>query len=797
MQRQHVEDRPVMDLLTMFDQKDKKGFLTRTCYYCFIAMENKTEADYPTLESLHNKVLNNEKVKKVVETTKNYSESHQRETRIQAMSIAKHMIGTVTSRVIRFCGWIYLVLLKQVCGSVQFSSAQMQTIQEVSCGNIPIIYMPLHFSHLDYILVSLVLFHNNIRTPFIASGDNLNLPVVGYFIKRSGGFFIRRKLDESNRKDILYRSILQTYMTEILKTGQSVEIFLEGTRSRSGLPNVPKSGLLSVLVDAVVEGEVPDALLVPVSLSYEKLLEGNFNNEHIGKSKKPESLWSTFKSVAGMLTGYYGNIKVDFAKPISLKSALRDICMYSSSKNLVADEYSCQLSIGESRNGAGVMSLTESFIHQQSYRQDTLWRKNISFLAEHIIFNGLSSRSFMSTHLVAFLLINRWRNGVSMSDLTVSFTRLKAEIIASGRNVAFSGSAQDVVLNAINLLGKKVIFLDCVLSCKEADSLPSSPVGYNCSSDVTIPLLHDELEKTDESCDDNTDSGIFVRCDSANSQNSISDGESSPKKEQKSSLFIKPILSVPEIFELTYYSNLMTPLYALESIICLSIGAVTGCRFSMVEKLWEMNGGADIFEDSLPEKMILSFLRSNLLEKALELCDFLQLDLILCDVVVDLEDCLKDTIHNLVSSGCLISETIGNARITHAAYGLDEDENCSNDQWLKVNPLSISQLLCYQNILAAIVEGSAMVTEKLNLLHNPISRKEFLSILLEFSQSRSRNGLTSRVESCSSEILSHCIYAFKCNKVIKSKDGMLSLTEECQSSDHLDNLLSKICQFMV
>ena len=45
------------------------------------------------------------------------------------------------------------------------------------------------------------------------------------------------------------------YMEQLLQSGESLEFFLEGSRSRSGKPCTPKAGLLSVVVDTVREGE--------------------------------------------------------------------------------------------------------------------------------------------------------------------------------------------------------------------------------------------------------------------------------------------------------------------------------------------------------------------------------------------------------------------------------------------------------------------------------------------------------------------------------------------------------------
>lgn len=44
-------------------------------------------------------------------------------------------------------------------------------------------------------------------------------------------------------------------MQELLLEGQSLEFFVEGGRSRSGKALYPKGGLLSVVVDAYLQGK--------------------------------------------------------------------------------------------------------------------------------------------------------------------------------------------------------------------------------------------------------------------------------------------------------------------------------------------------------------------------------------------------------------------------------------------------------------------------------------------------------------------------------------------------------------
>lgn len=55
-----------------------------------------------------------------------------------------------------------------------------------------IVYIPAHKSHLDYLVLSYVLFANGLPCPHIAAGANLSLPLVNRLLRACGAFFIRR-----------------------------------------------------------------------------------------------------------------------------------------------------------------------------------------------------------------------------------------------------------------------------------------------------------------------------------------------------------------------------------------------------------------------------------------------------------------------------------------------------------------------------------------------------------------------------------------------------------------------------
>lgn len=138
-----------------------------------------------------------------------------------------------------------------------------------------------------------------------------------------GAFFIRRRMDPAmGRKDILYKTVLHTYMNHCLKAGHNIEFFLEGGRTRTGKPCMPKYGIFSVIIDAFNEGIIDDAMLVPISMNYEKLIDGNFVKEQLGEPKEMETFMSAIKGIWHVLNSNYGMMRVDFNQPFSLKVSL-------------------------------------------------------------------------------------------------------------------------------------------------------------------------------------------------------------------------------------------------------------------------------------------------------------------------------------------------------------------------------------------------------------------------------------------------------------------------------------------
>lgn len=185
-----------------------------------------------------------------------------------------------------------------------------------------IVYVPSHRSHMDYLLLSYLLYGRGIVPPHIFAGVNLNLPVIGTLLRKGGAFFARR----SFRGNALYSAVFSEYMAQLVGGGYSIEYFIEGGRSRTGRLLPPKGGALVMTLRAYLREPRKPVLFQPVYIGYEKLMEGNsYLDELSGKQKKKESIWQLLWSIPQVLRSNYGQVVVNFGEPIHLSDVLAEL----------------------------------------------------------------------------------------------------------------------------------------------------------------------------------------------------------------------------------------------------------------------------------------------------------------------------------------------------------------------------------------------------------------------------------------------------------------------------------------
>ena len=178
-----------------------------------------------------------------------------------------------------------------------------------------LIYVPNHRSHLDYVLLSYVLFQHGWAIPHVASGDNLNMPFVGGVLRRVGAFFIKRTYHDLD----IYRNVLESYLYEVVNLGNSVEFFIEGTRSRTGWMLHPQFGFARLLLEYQQRGVKRPLAVVPVHVAYERLLEiSSHRQELLGSQKRAENVFGVVRNLRTMSRAM-GTLSIRFGTPISVE----------------------------------------------------------------------------------------------------------------------------------------------------------------------------------------------------------------------------------------------------------------------------------------------------------------------------------------------------------------------------------------------------------------------------------------------------------------------------------------------
>jgi glycerol-3-phosphate O-acyltransferase len=184
----------------------------------------------------------------------------------------------------------------------------------------PIVLVPCHRSHFDYLILSHIFHEHCLSPPHIAAGINMAFWPLGPFFRGAGAYFIRRTFEGNP----LYKLVFRKYLTYLIREGYTQEFFIEGGRSRTGKILTPKLGMLSAIVHTFTEGVRRDLYLVPVSIHYGRIVEEEaYRSELLGAPKERESFGALLKA-RRVLRQKYGTVYVTFAEPISLNGALGD-----------------------------------------------------------------------------------------------------------------------------------------------------------------------------------------------------------------------------------------------------------------------------------------------------------------------------------------------------------------------------------------------------------------------------------------------------------------------------------------
>lgn len=237
----------------------------------------------------------------------------EREARKDLKRLAANQQPSMISFLDRVLAWVF----RRIYDGLVLDDVGLERVRDAARES-TLIYLPSHKSHVDYLVLSYVLYQNALSTPLIAAGENLSFFPLGPLLRRGGAFFIKRSFHGKK----LYSALVDAYMRKLIVGGFPIEFFIEGGRSRTGKLQPPKYGLLSMVVDAALKCRMQQVSFVPVSIGYERVVEErSYVHELSGGEKQEENVGGLLRTPK-VLRSKYGRLYVQFGEILSLDRML-------------------------------------------------------------------------------------------------------------------------------------------------------------------------------------------------------------------------------------------------------------------------------------------------------------------------------------------------------------------------------------------------------------------------------------------------------------------------------------------
>ena len=323
-----------------------------------------------------------------------------------------------------------------------------------------LVYLPCHRSHVDYLLLSYVIYDENLAIPYIAAGNNLDVPIIGRILRGGGAFFIRRSFKDNP----LYSSVMKAYVDQLVALGVPLEYFIEGGRSRTGRMLKPKLGMLDMTIQAFIRSQSRPLAFIPTYIGYEKLIEGkSYIGELYGEKKKNESLFGTLGSIF-RLKGHFGRVTISFGDPIMLTDVL----------DQAAPEW-------------------HQRVHEIEQKPDWYWQA-VKTLSKRAM-TGINRACVMNpVNLIATLMLATSRQSIDMREL-IQQSKFLVELIRSipsNSSIRINGTVDAVQIERIaqqGLLHIRKHALGNVIYLEPRDSASMSYYRNNSLHTLIMPAL--------------------------------------------------------------------------------------------------------------------------------------------------------------------------------------------------------------------------------------------------------------------------------------------------------------------
>jgi glycerol-3-phosphate O-acyltransferase len=267
--------------------------------------------------ALFNSLLASPSLKKALQEEMSSKNISMAQAKKNAIKLLDEIAGDYRESYIRYASRLLTWLWNKIYNGIRIHNAD--ALRELAQKGHEIVYVPCHRSHMDYLLLTYVIYKEGLVPPHIAAGINLNFWPAGPIFRKAGAFFLRR----SFKGNKLYSAVFREYLGQLFIKGYPVKYYTEGGRSRTGRLLSPKTGMLAMTIQAMLRGVDRPITLVPVYIGYEHVMEVNtYLKELKGQNKESESIFGIFKALKNLKN--YGHSDVNFGQPISLNDILNE-----------------------------------------------------------------------------------------------------------------------------------------------------------------------------------------------------------------------------------------------------------------------------------------------------------------------------------------------------------------------------------------------------------------------------------------------------------------------------------------
>ncbi|XP_046850893.1 glycerol-3-phosphate acyltransferase 1, mitochondrial-like isoform X3 [Xenia sp. Carnegie-2017] len=413
---QLLKNSPLRNLLDMSVFCRKYMFRSAFCDMLYVVNLPKCKSVIPRID--------NKKI--LYSRLQDEKEASPKQLNQESKKIIDGMTGRINAYLTKVVSWILFKFLGNILSSIHVHEGQTMLLKDLNQANTPLVYLMIYKNHIDYVLLPFILNWYGIKVPYFAIEDGLkNIPVLSYLMRNVGGFFVRKHPCMKTLKDKLYNIILDEYIAKILVTGNNLSIPLE-------------TNVLSSVMSAVQQGRVQDVMIVPVAISYEKILldHREMTLEVQGAAKSTKSFFKTMKNLLATYRTYFGQVRINFGMPASLTGYVKN---FQSSEFWKTTTDASKFDILSKKDKSPDESL-------------------VMGISNHIAYDCVQNSTIMATNAVAFLLLTKFREGVKMKKIDHELELLKKDIVARKRGYGFSGKNEEVVLHAIRLLDEHVSY---------------------------------------------------------------------------------------------------------------------------------------------------------------------------------------------------------------------------------------------------------------------------------------------------------------------------------------------------